>query len=199
MAPGRQRGTRPGFTSCPLFSGAPKYIQGWPRSIPSPRCWGNWGGEEKYVIAIKTPRVFFKGPLATQLVVPPRQSKRMEKRGEKGREEGELGRHSSSCNFRICGHICVPSSEKEKSPQNHTTPLPLCFTQSSRTLKKAKVLLHPFEEKSGRWGWGAVLFLQKLRWAAWQGQSQDVRTSGLAAVFSGGRREQSCQEECRGL
>ena len=46
---------------------------------------------------------------------------------ERGEREGGggLGRHSSSCNFRICVHICVPSSEKEKSPPNHTTPLPL--------------------------------------------------------------------------
>lgn len=108
-------------------------------------------------------------------MVPPRQSQRMEKGGEKGRE-GELGRHSSSCNFRRRGHICVPSSEKEKSPQNHTTPLPLCFTHSSRTLKKAQVLLHPLEKESRRWGWGSVLFLQKLRWADWQGQSQGAGT-----------------------
>lgn len=71
------------------------------------------------------------------------------KGGEKGREAGELGRHSSSCNFRICGHICVPSSEKKIPPKPHHSPATVCLTQSSRTLKKPKVLLHPFGEEGG--------------------------------------------------
>lgn len=43
--------------------------------------------------------------------------------GEGGREKEGLGRHSSSCSFRICVHICVPSSEKEKfPPKPHPAP-----------------------------------------------------------------------------
>lgn len=82
---------------------------------------------------VRVPRVFFKGSLVTQLMIPPRQPKRMEEWGERGKEG--LGRHSSSCNFRICVHICVLSSEKEPPPTpSHTTPLPLSVC--SRTLKK---------------------------------------------------------------
>lgn len=46
--------------------------------------------------------------------------------GGGGREGGRRrgwGRHSSSCSFRICVHICVPSSEKEKfPPKPHPAP-----------------------------------------------------------------------------
>lgn len=66
---------------------------------------------------VRVPRVFFKGSLVTQLMIPPRQPKRMEEWGERGKEG--LGRHSSSCNFRICVHICVLSSEKEPPPTPH--------------------------------------------------------------------------------
>lgn len=104
-------------------AGAPEYIQqGLPGSTPSPR-WGRlgWrlGGEGTDV------------RLQVSSSKSPGHSDSSQAAGENAQEQGESeggggpGRHSSSCNFRICVYICVPSSGKEKSPPNHTTPLPL--------------------------------------------------------------------------
>lgn len=177
-------------TRAVLFSGAPEYVQqGQPGSTtPSPRypTVGEEGEEEKY--RRQTPRGFFEGPLATQLMVPPRQPKRMEGVGG-GREAGELGRHSSSCNFRICGHICVPSSEKNP-PTPHHAPATVCLTQSSRTLKKTQ------SASSSFWGRGWVMGVSmSLEAGAGRGQTDKVslRTRKPLASLRSSRASEGIQ------
>lgn len=121
-----------------------------------PNCGEGQGGEKGIDIKSRfqgsSSKVFW--PLSSSSQAAKENGKRRVGAGgggwQTGREEGELGRRSSSCNFRICGHICVPSSGK-KNPPPQTTPHPCrCLTQSSRTLKKPKVLLHPFGEEGWR-------------------------------------------------
>lgn len=109
---------------------------------------------------------------------------------ERGEREGGggLGRHSSSCNFRICVHICVPSSEKEKSPPNHITPLPLSVSHKFQDPEKKKNKKTQSASSSfwGREGWAIVVSVSSeaggREWADWQGQPEDAKTSGLAVV-----------------
>lgn len=103
-------------------AGAPEYIQqGLPGSTPSPR-WGRLGWRLGEGTDGKTPSVFFQVPWPLRF--PPRQPERMQKSREKAREEeGQEGIRAAATSG--CVHICVPSSGKEKSPPNHTTPLPL--------------------------------------------------------------------------
>lgn len=151
-----------------------------PRDIPL------WGKKGRRSIDVKTPRVFFEGPLAIQLMVPPRQPKRMEKGWG---EAGELGRHSSSCNFRICGHICVPSSEKNP-PTPHHAPATVCLTQSSRTLKKTQ------SASSSFWGRGWVMGVSvSLEAGAGRGQTDKVslRTRKPLASLRSSRASEGIQ------
>lgn len=146
----RARNEAGASTQAFLFLGAPEYVQqGLPGSTtPSPRypTVGEEGEEKKYR------RQDSKGLLRRSPGHSVNGSSQAAKENGGGwgggREAGELGRHSSSCNFRICGHICVPSSEKNP-PTPHHAPATVCLTQSSKTLKKPKVLLHPFGEEGG--------------------------------------------------
>lgn len=115
-----------------------------PRDI---QLWGKRGRTRRY--RCQGSKGTLQGPRAIQFMVSPRQPRSRKQSREKGWEEGELGRHSSSCNFRTCGHICVLSSEKYPTPGPHHAPATVCVTQSSRTLQKPKVLLHPFGEEEG--------------------------------------------------
>lgn len=79
----------------------------------------HWGeGEEDK--GIKTPRIFFKSPLTTQLVISPRQPKRTEewKRGGEGRKEGtgkvfKQLQHPGTC---VSTSVFRPPKEKTPSP-----------------------------------------------------------------------------------
>lgn len=96
-----ERGTR----------GAPRcvYTTGLLRVYTFPKTSGRTRVEEgwRLVGGIRTPRIFFQGSLATQFPMLPRQPERMQKKSEeRGRAEGGLGRHSSSCSFRMRPHLC---------------------------------------------------------------------------------------------
>lgn len=112
-------------TRAVLFSGAPEYVQqGQPGSTtPSPRypTVGEEGEEEKY--RRQTPRGFFEGPLAIQLMVPPRQPKRMEGGGGEGeRRENWEGIQAAATS----GYVATSVFRLlKKIPPHRTTPLPL--------------------------------------------------------------------------
>lgn len=69
------------------------------------------------------------------------------KGGEKGREAGELGRHSAAATSGYVATSVFRLLKKKIPPKPHHSPATVCLTQSSRTLKKPKVLLHPFGEE----------------------------------------------------
>lgn len=171
-----------------LFSGAPEYVQqGQPGSTtPSPR-YPTVGeeGEEKYR------RQDSKGLLRRSPGHSVNGSSQAAKENGEGvgGEAGELGRHSSSCNFRICGHICVPSSEKNP-PTPHHAPATVCLTQSSRTLKKTQ------SASSSFWGRGWVMGVSvSLEAGAGRGQTDKVslRTRKPLASLRSSRASEGIQ------
>lgn len=84
----------------------PKYIQqGLPWSSPSPSYWGNLGGwGRRKSIHVRVSRVFFKGPLVTQLVILP-SSQREWKIGGEG--EGGTGKAFKQLQLPdMCPHLC---------------------------------------------------------------------------------------------
>ena len=129
---GREKGTVQWFLNPSM---APGRARNEGRELPSiynrdcqglhlPQDGADWGGgwEEKKVQTVRLQASSSKSPGHSESSQAARENAKEQGESEGG---GGPGRHSSSCNFRICVHICVPSSVKEKSPPNHTTPLPL--------------------------------------------------------------------------
>lgn len=197
---GRQReGARPGLAGRPLLSRAPKYIQqGLPARVHTfPRMSGKpWGrGGEK----IQPSRLH--GCLQRSLGHSVTGSSQAAKKNGKGGRQGgrrESWEGSQAAATSGCVATSVFWKRRTFPPPPRSTPCPCRCLFHTKFQDPQKTHSAAASSWGRQWARGGSLFLPKLGWQPGKVTS-DARTSGLAAVFSGVRREPSSQGSAWGF